>query len=204
MRTLCSVDTCRAVAVGRGLCRKHYMRLVRQGTTAEPIPRARKTCTVDECGRQAVAYSLCDKHYRAARTFKKPIEHWGRLCAWCGGEIDPTRRKGAIYCDAVCKMHGGNARSAQRPNNSTGRKYSLKRSYGLTEDQVATMRRNQSDRCALCDEVFSKTPHVDHCHMTGRVRGLLCHRCNTALGNFKDDPARLRAAIEYLEAASSA
>jgi hypothetical protein len=40
---------------------------------------------------------------------------------------------------------------------------------------------------------------VDHCHTTGKVRGLLCSTCNTALGSFQDNPAYLKAAIHYLE-----
>jgi len=45
--------------------------------------------------------------------------------------------------------------------------------------------------------------HIDHCHETGRVRGVLCHGCNIALGYFRSDPNLLRAAIAYLEAAAA-
>jgi hypothetical protein len=73
--------------------------------------------------------------------------------------------------------------------------------YGITSEQYAALLEQQGDRCAICR---TDTPggkggwHVDHDHAIGRVRGLLCHYCNLALGNFKDDPTRLRAALEYL------
>lgn len=50
--------------------------------------------------------------------------------------------------------------------------------------------------CSLCGE---PSKHLDHCHETGRIRAGLCHRCNLALGWFQHDPARLRAAAEYIE-----
>lgn len=65
----------------------------------------------------------------------------------------------------------------------------------------------QQGRCALCGVDLVTLPHarrhLDHCHATGTVRGWLCQGCNTALGKFRDDPARLRAAAAYLERGAS-
>jgi Recombination endonuclease VII len=56
----------------------------------------------------------------------------------------------------------------------------------------------QDGKCAICKCEFTHTPFVDHCHITGKVRRLLCRDCNTGLGRFKDDPHRLLAALQYL------
>jgi hypothetical protein len=77
----------------------------------------------------------------------------------------------------------------------------LKSQYGLTLEERDALFEEQGRVCAVCgsDEPGSKHDwHVDHCHVTGAVRGILCHHCNTALGNFKDDPAILLAAVDYL------
>jgi hypothetical protein len=80
----------------------------------------------------------------------------------------------------------------------------LRRKYNLTPQEVDRMQDEQGNACRLCEVPFSerKPPNVDHCHKTGRVRGLLCTACNTALGKFKDDPALLRKAALYVEGAS--
>jgi hypothetical protein len=80
-----------------------------------------------------------------------------------------------------------------------------KTKYGLTPEQVETMR---GDGCGICQVVDDPTDrwgtlHVDHDHATGRVRGVLCNGCNNGLGRFKDDPALLRAAADYLERAAA-
>lgn len=54
----------------------------------------------------------------------------------------------------------------------------------------------QGGRCAVCGE--EKKLHVDHCHDTGKVRGMLCFACNTGIGKLKDDPDLLLAAHRYL------
>lgn len=75
------------------------------------------------------------------------------------------------------------------------------RLYGITPEDYAARFAAQDSRCAVCrtDTPGGKGWHLDHDHATGAVRGILCHRCNLALGNFKDDPDRLRAALAYLE-----
>ncbi len=71
------------------------------------------------------------------------------------------------------------------------------RKYGMRDVDVRAMRASQGDACLLCGE--PDPGHLDHDHDTGRVRGLLCERCNLGLGLFRDDPATLRAAAAYVE-----
>lgn len=57
----------------------------------------------------------------------------------------------------------------------------------------------QGGACAICLQVRTETLHVDHCHATGAVRGLLCGACNRALGLLNDDPGLIRRAADYLD-----
>ena len=72
------------------------------------------------------------------------------------------------------------------------------RKYGVCRVQLFN---EQKGRCALCNTSvrLGQQCHIDHCHITGKARGLLCHHCNSGLGSFKDDPRLLRAAIRYLQ-----
>lgn len=82
------------------------------------------------------------------------------------------------------------------------RKWSLKSNYGLTEEDYANLLEVQDGCCAICN---SDSPgdrwnyfHVDHDHKTGTVRGLLCAKCNTAIGLLSEDPQVLLRALTYL------
>jgi hypothetical protein len=82
----------------------------------------------------------------------------------------------------------------------------LKSLYGITLENYSEMYKLQEGKCSICLEFYSETSdfrtkvlHVDHCHNTGRVRGLLCHKCNKALGLFKDNVDTLKRAIEFVE-----
>lgn len=77
--------------------------------------------------------------------------------------------------------------------------YARKQNYGLTPEQFEEMKREQSNRCAICGVADPLRMAVDHDHETGRVRALLCPRCNSALGNFRDDTEILAKAIAYLK-----
>jgi hypothetical protein len=79
----------------------------------------------------------------------------------------------------------------------TRRRTHLKRKYNITLEEYDAMYTKQDGRCAICDEQYPILC-VDHCHATGRVRGLLCPRCNKALGVFNDDIYILSRAIDYL------
>jgi hypothetical protein len=85
--------------------------------------------------------------------------------------------------------------------------YDLRTTYGMTEKQWLDLLAAQGGGCAICGE-NEKTVHrsgavwrlsVDHCHTTGKIRGILCNRCNRAIGLLKDDVQLLRKATDYLE-----
>jgi hypothetical protein len=82
------------------------------------------------------------------------------------------------------------------------RRSRFKRHYGLSFEEYDWLLVRQEGSCAICQTQIPVGPGkrfvVDHNSATGQVRGLLCSRCNTALGLFQDDIARLQAAIRYL------
>lgn len=69
--------------------------------------------------------------------------------------------------------------------------------YGISPEDFKELMLAQDGRCACCDQKTAL--HVDHCHSTGRVRGLLCSNCNTAIGLLGDDCDRLMSAVAYLQ-----
>lgn len=73
--------------------------------------------------------------------------------------------------------------------------------YGITKAEAISLQESQGNKCAICEQELtdSKKTHVDHCHETNKVRGILCLHCNTGLGHFKDNPELLRKAIAYLD-----
>ena len=83
---------------------------------------------------------------------------------------------------------------------------SIEYRYGITIVERDRILASQGGHCAICpsedSDIKGRRLHVDHCHKTKRVRGLLCTRCNLAIGQMLDDPALLRRAADYLERAN--
>ena len=85
-------------------------------------------------------------------------------------------------------------------------KRNLKSLYGLTIEQYENMVKDQKGLCLICERHASacrQRLNVDHDHITGKIRGLLCGPCNAALGIFQDDVENLKRAVAYLEYNSS-
>lgn len=73
-------------------------------------------------------------------------------------------------------------------NKDVKRNAELKCKYGITLEQYNKMLKSQQYRCAICGNTGNgKALHLDHNHITGQVRGLICYNCNTGLGQFKTD-----------------
>src|SRR5687768_10579045 len=79
-------------------------------------------------------------------------------------------------------------RARRRETNHKGW---ISRRYGLSLLDFELILKEQCNKCAICAKEFEGRPHVDHCHTSTKVRGLLCKHCNLALGHFEDDLVRL-------------
>jgi len=81
------------------------------------------------------------------------------------------------------------------------RRGELKRKYNITPEEYEAMLERQGGVCDICHQVCrsGRRLAVDHCHSSGKVRGLLCIKCNTTVGWLEGDPELLMPAIEYLK-----
>jgi len=181
---------------------------------------AQRTCTYTEtagesgpkaCPGKHLAKGYCRKRYLRWYKYGDPSiknNRWGRdqdastkTCSKCTRElsIDCFYKRSDGYEGRVSKCKG-----CWRPTFERERARNL-RQYDITLEAFDELLARQRGGCAICGAVQSakgrKSLSVDHDHATGEVRGLLCSRCNTGIGMFRDEPALLAAAIRYLEAA---
>lgn len=97
-------------------------------------------------------------------------------------------------------------RIAQERQKSARRFSRLFKEYGVDKGRFYQMLAEQNNRCAICTVEIGDEPgtHVDHCHDTGKVRGLLCSKCNQAIGLLRHSSSLLEAAKEYLRKTADA
>ena len=132
-----------------------------------------------------------------------------KVCLTCGLEKPITEfhkqatKKNPARRKPHCRECWSKIRKDKTPEHN--RRYNLKQCYGLTPEEYDSMLHLQNGVCAICGgtETVGRLA-VDHCHETGKIRGLLCTNCNQALGKFKDDPTILANAITYLGGAKCA
>ena len=130
------------------------------------------------------------------------------LEAWSEEDLDlfkfdkPCKHRRQPLCKS-CHQVKNKALWAQNRNEDTRLNTYYKRYYNITLQDVLDMKESQGHTCKICGKPEGETALtkfiVDHCHDTNRVRGILCGKCNTALGHLEDDIDRLKKAIAYLE-----
>lgn len=125
-----------------------------------------------------------------------PLRSNRRPSSWCRECTNAYNREYVKTPEGAAKK-----KRAAAEYNARNPDYFLTRNYGLKPGEYDRMRADQHDRCAICGtpDAGGRRWHVDHDHITGKVRGLLCSACNLTLGKMQDDPARLRAAADYIE-----
>lgn len=138
----------------------------------------------------------------SSRPEARPKRTDGVVCNQCGETRQdsefPKRNKTKTKTNTWCKFCQKEYR----------RWWKISRKYGLAKEDYMKIMESQKGQCGICrgtlDAARAKAPVVDHCHKTGRVRGILCKLCNMAIGGMKDSPMRLRAAAVYLESQGTA
>ena len=91
-------------------------------------------------------------------------------------------------------------KSVQALGKDYFKRYKLNRYYNLTLEEFNLMYESQNGKCYICEKKISgKEVKVDHNHLTGKVRKLLCHNCNTSLGLLNEDVKIFEKCIEYLK-----
>lgn len=106
-----------------------------------------------------------------------------------------SKKDGVTTACKVCI----NTRSKMKYESKTARKIQLKYKYGIDDLDFLDMLYSQQNLCAICFTEIDTKAHVDHSHDTGKIRGLLCMRCNVGIGMFQDDPHTLKSAANYVE-----
>lgn len=116
-----------------------------------------------------------------------------RICTTCE-KVFLAKNYQTKYCSSICSNKSYYKRFQKK---FLSQEYTLKKRYGLTLQTYNKLLEQQNNSCAICKEEGKKL-YVDHSHLLGEVRGLLCMNCNTGLGHFYDNKKLLKAAIKYL------
>lgn len=222
MPTKCLVHGCTKPAVANGLCDTHRKRVERHGSVEQTRPsdwgrREKHPAYGTWCNLRRYHKKDIPEHWRddfwafAAEIPTKPEQRcmaqrpdqtipWGRdNFFWKESTISPEARESkAAYMREW-------QRKVRAANRDYGKDSDLRKNYGVTLEWYKAKHAEQNGRCAICGNEETAVIRgrsislaVDHCHETGKVRGLLCRLCNNAIGALKHDPALLTAAIAYL------
>lgn len=140
---------------------------------------------------------MADKRFKSKRVCAEPgCDHVAVSKGFCGKCYRLNRRR-----DPALK-----ALDAERHKKFETKEYarkSLLRKYGLDADSYQALEDSQNGNCAICKlppsgRGVAAVLHIDHCHKTSKVRGLLCSTCNVAIGNLKHSPRIIDSAITYM------
>lgn len=142
-------------------------------------------------------YTNTSKMVKTASPDKYPQGYFkDKACRWCGTVFAPISPS-HLLCSEECK------------DKASSEAY-LKRNYKILRSDYLRLFEAQGGVCKICGSEGFKLNHhsrinlvVDHDHVSGKVRGLLCHNCNRALGLFQENLENLKSAITYLESATT-
>ncbi|QTO46322.1 endonuclease VII domain-containing protein [Burkholderia latens] len=223
---ICSIEGCDRKAKSRGWCQKHYMRWYQSG---DPEPRdfelrgkKRSHPLYITWFEKKSAGTLCEEWHDfwkfvdavGERPSKKHILFRKNLDEVFGPE-NFFWRENMVYRlpgETAKEHHARKWAHRMKANPGWERERTLKRRWGMTRAQLQEMSDAQGNVCAICKQpetaVHGATQQIkhlaiDHCHKTGKIRELLCWRCNGTIGKVEDSIELLQAMVDYLKKHSS-
>jgi hypothetical protein len=143
--------------------------------------------------------SLC-KETKSFSDFYKSKQKWDGYDSWCKKCKLLANRKYVKHPEVAARKRA--FRIKYNLNTKEKRKFvRMRHLYGLSFEEYNSLVAGQAGKCGICGEsfVFDRFCHIDHCHETNIVRGLLCHKCNAGLGFFRESKEILLKAISYIE-----
>lgn len=161
-----------------------------------------KICMIEDCTSGVSARKLCGTHYQRFRT-NGTLDTISPRTLHSLTEISVEGRTAiCVICGPVKARKSGKQWkcASTRHRSKTFGKEETNIPNGVLTDEVIRLMKEQNNLCGICNkpEVHDRRLALDHCHVTGKIRGLLCHRCNVGLGNFDDNLEGIRKAYEYL------
>ena len=119
-------------------------------------------------------------------------------CSDCGTELNESNIvHNGIYKRSKCNVCH-RAYSLKKYDFERDRSRNLQKKYGMSLEDYGKLFNSQLGKCAVCLQPSDKNLHVDHNHLTGEVRGLLCQRCNHVVGLLEENPDVVMRIYEYL------
>ncbi len=166
-------------------------------------------------GRTKFCSMECSQEYKSSSSKKHAesvLKAGKKQCKMCGKtrllKFFPKSKKSAtgyfsycINCRRDVNRNSDVKRSKGCKRKDFSRRAYLKRTYAITQEEYDEMWKKQGCKCAICgsSDTTKKLPAIDHCHNTGKIRGILCENCNRGLGMFHDDIGKMQSAIDYLK-----
>ena len=227
MGKICKIDGCNKKTNKNTVCPMHYSRYQRFKSYEKPNNRIKKKletkCRLENCEKQRLfRNTLCVTHlgrWKRYKSYDAPIKilksiNDTKICKIHGeltkeNTIFKKQYQQCRKCKQEYEKKRGKAKYLKQRTNVLfyHRKKTLKK-YGLTLKDYDDLLKKQNYVCAICKKENEQRARlstknssltVDHCHKTGKIRGLLCHQCNLMLGNSNDEPEILRIGALYLE-----
>lgn len=145
----------------------------------------------------------CELEYDRKRMAKCNIVTSGnKKCSFCLETKDVSnfskRLRSKDGLRNRCKQCDRSEEKKYRQRNTAKQRLTkIRQMYGLEPEQYEALIKKQDGKCAICHCIVTLV--VDHCHKSGKVRGLLCRKCNTGLGMFEDNIKIINSSIKYLK-----
>lgn len=211
----CSVHGClRARHQSKEFCAAHYQRVRKHGDPGSPriVYRWGDACTALNCSLPHVKMGYCEIHLATHRSLLEESEPI-LVCSKCGANPRESPYERGIdglhaWCRQCLKSKSKSYKKSLDPAVRKQRdRVQALRKRGLTLEQYDQMFQSQNGVCAICGQPETRinyhsgepvSLHVDHDHVTGVNRALLCGRCNTGIGMLQDSPTIAARAAEYL------